>query len=261
MTELAELQQRFIEFLTAVDTGSTMDDLVQDDPQLGADVRLNIYRNAYRLRLRETIDNDHEMLGFYLGDDLFEQMVAGYIQNHPSQHRSLRQFANQLPQYLATTEPFKSHPIIGEIAAFERLLMDVFDAPEANRASLEQLQQLAPEQWPQMQLRLHPSVQFFNARWNSVESWQRLRAEQAPEPATEQPDSLWLLWRSPERLSEFRSCDALEWNSLQLAVRGANFADLCAQAAEDLPEEQVGQTMAGQLQEWLRCGVVSQIIV
>ncbi|MDM3871592.1 DNA-binding domain-containing protein [Porticoccus sp. W117] len=259
MTQLIELQKRFMAYLT--EGQGSINNLVLDDDKLGADTRLGIYRNAYRLRLREAIDNDHEILGLYLGDDLFEEMVAGYTQQHPSHYRSLRQFANQLPTYLATTEPFKNHPIIAEIAAFERLLLDVFDAPEVPRSTLTELQQLAPEQWPNMQLRLHPSVQLFNARWNSVESWQQLRAEQAPEPATEQPDSLWLMWRSIERLSEFRSCEPLEWNSLQLALRGGNFADLCEQAATVMPEQQVGEVMAGQLQEWLSIGIVSQIVI
>ena len=262
IADLVNLQQQFMQCLTDNDDNTEpFEQLITGGGNITAQTRLNIYRNAYRLRLREAIDNDHEMLGIYLGDDLFEQMVNGYIASHPSRFRSLRQFANQLPDYLRITPPFSAHPIISKLAAFERLLMDVFDAPESQRATLQQLQTLAPEQWPAMQLRFHPSMQFFKSQWNSVESWQRLRAEQPLDPATSQPDSLWLLWRGEDRLSQFRSCTALEWNSLQLAVRGADFAELCEQAAEYIAEDDIGTTMATQLQQWLQDGLISQLVL
>ena len=171
MSDLADLQKRFLGFLT--DRGEDIRDLVVDDQGISADTRLHIYRNACRLRLRGAIDTDHEVLGRYLGDELFDRMVQEYIARYPSRFFSLRDFTAHLPVFLRETAPFSGHPIVAEIAAFERLLLDVFDAPDLPRAGVNRLRGLTLDQWPGLRLRFHPSVQLFNTRWNSVESWLR----------------------------------------------------------------------------------------
>ena len=78
---LASLQQQLINYLVD-DDPSVTDKIMEQITEHGnitRDVRLHIYKNAYQARLKETIDNDHQMLGFFLGDDLFDQMVSGYI--------------------------------------------------------------------------------------------------------------------------------------------------------------------------------------
>ena len=129
MQALRELQTRFIDYLTGDSTD--MESIIKAESRTEQQARLDIYKNAYRIRLRQVIETDHEMLWTYLGDELFEQMVNGYISSHPSHYTSLRNFCDRLPDYLAGTSPFDQHPIIAEIATFERLLMDVFDAGEA----------------------------------------------------------------------------------------------------------------------------------
>jgi len=91
------------------------------------------------MRLREFIEVDHRVLGIYLGDDLFDLVAAEYVKQCPSSKTSLRHFADQLPGFLARTEPFSAHGQIPELARFERLLMTAFDAAEANKLPNEAL--------------------------------------------------------------------------------------------------------------------------
>jgi len=237
-TSLQQLQQRFFDYLLHGD--QTFADDVRDQGGIDRDVRLQIYGNAYRLRLRETIDTDHEILGLYLGDDWFEQMVQDYIAAHPSHFASLRQFCDALPEFLRTQPPFNEHPILAEIAAFERQLLAAFDAGEAPRLSWAALQSLAPTQWPSLRLRFHPSVQLFKGQWNAVESWRALKNAQPPPPATLGETAHWLLWRNHENLTEFRSLPADELALLQGFLHGVSFDDLCTSLlqwhrADDVP--------------------------
>ena len=64
--ELAQLQSSFLQFLMG--RGDPPEGLVAGHGGMAAHTRLAIYRNAYRLRLREAIETDHEILGRYLGD-------------------------------------------------------------------------------------------------------------------------------------------------------------------------------------------------
>lgn len=254
---LASLQQKLINYLVDDDptATTTIMEQIKDHGSITRDVRLHIYKNAYQVRLKETIENDHEMLGFFLGDDLFDQMVLGYINAYPSDNTSLRYFADKLPLFLANNAPFKDHPIISELAHFERLLMVAFDAADATRFTRDLLANTPPEQWPDLVFRFHPSVQLAHFHYNSVETWQALKQEQSPEPAKEQ-HSDWLLWRNKDRLTQFRSLPEQEYNLITMILNGASFTALCDFLLEEVSEEQASQVALNYLLTWLDDGIL-----
>jgi hypothetical protein len=254
VADLRALQHRFSRFLRG--KGGDIQELIAPQGKLSVASRLGIYRNAYRLRLRETIETDHEILGLYLGDELFEQMVDGYIERCPSRFFSLRDLTTRLPGFLRQTPPFADHPVLAELASFERRLLDVFDAPDASRAHLEELRRLSPDHWPDLQLRYHPSMQLFTAQWNSVECWRALKTGGTPPEAIQQPGSHWLLWRGCDQLSQFRSLPALERSLIVSALAGAPLSVLCEQLAAELPEDQVGPRLLDRLGNWLEEGLI-----
>lgn len=255
-SDLQQRQQQLMDFLLGRDEAIASH--VVDQGGIGSDIRLAIYRNAYRIRLRETIDVDHPVIGSYLGDDLFDQMVDGYIDNHPSSFSSLRQFADALPAFLAEHPPFAEHPQIAELARFERMLLSAFDAADADRLPADHLTTIPAEQWPELHIRFHPSVQLFNTEWNVVEIWQQLKAEQTP-PAPEQETAFWLLWRNDERLTEFRSLSPQELVLLQGCLNGHNFAQLCEDLLEHVAEDEVANMLVGTISKWLQQGLISRI--
>ncbi len=220
--------------------------------------RLHIYRNAYQVRLGETIDSDHPATGVYLGDKLFELMVSEYRQQHASSHRSLRRFANELPSFLATQAPFSDNPQISELARFERLLMSAFDAADAPRVTRQQLAQLPAEHWPIMELVFHPSVLLFESHWNAVEIWQAIKEEQPP-PVAQQGSVAWLLWRNEDLLTEFRHLGAAELAMFKLFSSGENFAAACEALLDIEAEDQISATAINILMGWLDSGLLQAI--
>lgn len=257
MPGLAKLQTRFIDFLSG--KSGQITSAVATQGNIDTETRLNIYRNAYQIRLKQVLETDHEMLGIYLGDDLFERMATGYIETHPSSFTSLRHFAEQLPEYLRQAEPFNAHPIISELAFFERRLLDVFDAADANRTPLSALKEIPPDDWPGMKLRFHPSTQLFIAGWNSIESWKALKAGLEPPAAQLQGDAYWLLWRGDSLLSEFRPIDEDEYLLLSLAIEGNTFASMCESLLSRHDEDQIGAISLHYLTRWLEQGIIKAI--
>lgn len=269
---LKDLQHQFLDYLQKqqLNQPHALHDHVVDQGNINAAQRLEIYGNAYRIRLQKVIETDHPVLCAYLGDDLFDQLLQGYLQSHPSQVRSLRHFCAPLPEYLGAREPFSAHPILAELAAFESLLLDSFDAADRKRLDFSAVQALPAEQWPDMQLRLHPSVQFFLARWNSVESWQAMKAESDPPVAARiqlsdgQPDEQWvtrpwLVWRDRERLTQFRSLDGAEYELLRGVIDGKKFAELCELLLNWQTPDQIGQQIVSMMQRWFADGIVIAI--
>ncbi|WP_428035740.1 DNA-binding domain-containing protein [Amphritea sp.] len=251
------LRLRQQQMMAALLTGdNTITGHIAGDHNLDAQQRLSIYQSGYRLRLREVIDNDHPVLGSYLGDELFEQMVEGYIEAVPSRYRSLRYYCDPLPEYLYQDAFFSQYPHISELARFERSLLSSFDAPDRETASPEELQQLAPQRWPGMQLRFHPSLQLFTSQYNTVEIWQAIKAEQTPPDPTRQP-GCWGIWRNRERLTEFRSVAPLEQHLIDSFLQGESFATAAEITAANVGEATAAAELLSILVRWLELGWVS----
>lgn len=254
MFELNKLQHEFMQHL--LDKDSVIAENVTQQGQVPVSTRLGIYGNAYKVRLKGSIENDHEMLGIYLGDELFDLLAAGYIASKPSHYTSLRDFCQHLPEYLRTTEPFSDNPIIAEIANFERLLLIAFDAGNANRATIENLTSIPQEQWPELKLRFHPSLQIYSTLWNSVPSWQALKAEKSP-PQQEELNAQWLIWRNRDRITEFRSLANDEHAMLNGFLQGSSFAEVCELLLEYHLEEEVATSAIQHLTSWIQIGIIS----
>ena len=257
MPALHELQHSFMAFLRS--RKGDVAQFVIGDETLDVATRLEIYRNAYSIRLKKSIETDHPVLGNYLGDELFERMAQGYISQCPSGFTSLRDFGNSLPDYLARTDPFSDNPILAEIALFERQLLFAFDAADAGRARLEDLQSMAPEDWPGMLVELHPSVYTFAARWNSVECWQAMKEGNAPPMAAQETMHNWVLWRGTDRLTQFRKLS--EDGALMLAglALEKTFSQVCEELLAMVAEDQISSVAAGHLLQWVEAGIVSRV--
>lgn len=249
---LVELQSQMIDFLT--DSEMAIADNIVEQGNITKATRLNIYKNAYFQRLKEVIDNDHQMLGLYLGDDLFDEMAKGYVEKYPSNVTSLRHYADSLPTFLTENTPFSNHPILAELAHFERLLLTAFDAADTRIFTLTHLQTVDQDDWPTLVFRLHPSVQLATYQFNTVESWQALRAEKAPEAPFKQAGT-WLLWRNLERLTEFRSLSEEELSLIQLMLKGEDFSTLCEFLAESSDEADVTSLAINYLVTWINQGL------
>jgi hypothetical protein len=251
---LRELQTQFIRYMLG--QAHQLDEYIQPDDTGAVEARLSIYANAYRVRLRQAIETDHEILWRYLGDELFSRVAEAYIARHPSSSPSLRHFADGLPELLAEGAPFNEHPELAELAGFERALMDVFDASDAERVGVDALRAIEAAQWPTLNLRFHPSVRIYSTHWNSVEIWKALKADHPPMQVRHRPTH-WLLWRGTSHLSEFRPLRAEEMTLLSAALDGANFAELCECLLEHRSADAVSATLLEYLVSWLEAGLVS----
>ncbi|WP_341503556.1 DNA-binding domain-containing protein [Gallaecimonas sp. GXIMD4217] len=252
---LAELQGAFLAALKG-EPDALLAQVAEQGPLAPAD-RIAIYGNAYRLRLAAVLETDHPMLALYLGDEAFGELCEGYIDHHPSRHKSLRHFGEALPAYLVEQAPFAEHPQLAELARFERLLLDAFDGADGARAAPGCLAELAPEHWPGLRLDFHPCVRVFETRCNAVPIWQALKADEMPPPPLLAPGR-WLIWRSRDRLTEFRHLDEDEALLLRLLlVEGVILAEACEGLAETLPAEQIPRLLQSSLGRWLEDGIIT----
>ena len=254
MNSLAALQRRF------------MGSIVQRDHRVASDLRseggidvalgLGIYSHAYQARLREVLGNDHGALSSYLGDVLWNELCAAYLATHPSQHRSLRQFGDALPEFLALHFTFKGHVEIAELVRFERSLLDCFDSRDVPLATWKQLQQLPAADWPSLRIEFSSSVRRLSMASNAIAIWIALKANRLPTTERVEP-SEWLCWRDAELVTQFRSLDVEEAALLDFFLGGGGFSDACEYLLAWHPADDVPSRAVGHLARWAEDGLVS----
>lgn len=254
---LVQLQRQFIAHLRGKPADALQEAI--NAGRLPAATGLRIYAHAYGAHLREALENDHPVLAAYLGDELWDAMCSGYIDAHPSRVRSLRDFGNALPAYLAVAEQFRGHPQLAELAHFERLLLDSFDAADDPRADWAQLQGIPPDHWPDLRVRLHRSVRVHRAGHGSVAIWQAIKDEQAPPTCAGIEDAVdWVLWRDEDGVGRFRSLELDCAAAIGCCKHGGSFAELCELMAITHPIDEVPTRVLACLQDWCQQGWIAR---
>jgi hypothetical protein len=210
------------------------------------ELRLDIYRNAYRARLREALGSVFERTWIYLGDEDFAAAGARYVEAHPSTGRNLRDYGADFPANLRTAMP--DDPEVAELATMDWNLHIAFDAPNAPLLEHSGLAALSEADWASARFVFHPSVSMAVFEWNVLEVWHALDLERTPPPARrlERPMAH-LFWRS-ELASRFRSLDHAEYLALRDLAAGAPFATIC----ERVTPEQAGA--------WLRSWIAEELL-
>ena len=126
-------------------------------PAVPAATRLAVYSNAYRIRLAEALAANVPQLQQLLGAEEFGAVASRYIDEHPSQFASIRWFGDRLAQELERSHA--AQPWLAELARWEWALAASFDAQDATAVGIEALAAVAPDDWGELRLEFHPSVQ------------------------------------------------------------------------------------------------------
>jgi hypothetical protein len=253
--QLRQLQQEMQRALLNED--SNIRAAIIDAPPLPADARLAIYRNAYRVRLIDALDDTYSGLHRLLGDETFVALGEMFVAAHPSVHRSIRWYGSELADFLSHCPPFAAQPILSEVARFEWTLAEVFDAPDAATLERAALKVVEPDAWAKIKFRFHPSVRRMTLVWNTVNVWQAVsRDEEPPQPELAPQPVHWLLWRQDFK-NYFRSLDAAEDAALDAALLGLTFAEICAAMSEQLTEEEIPLRAAALVGTWVDSGIIA----
>lgn len=257
-SSLRELQQCLQDHV--LHGGSAMPKLI--DCRIGTDatLRLGIYANAYRLRLLQALKTDYPALHTLAGDELFERIGRDYIDACASTNFSIRYFGQHLPAFIDETPGYREIPVLAEMARLEWLLSLAFDAADSESVDEASLSTLPMESWPSMRLRFHDSLQRYDFFWNAPGIWRAIDQRLPPEsPVIHDVARPWLIWRH-QLQNYFRLMDPAEAFALDNLRSGSDFAAVCSGLCDFLKPEEVGLKAAGYLRNWIRAGIISEVL-
>jgi len=256
MTELAALQSLFQGYV--VDNDDAAVPAFIGDVSASAEERLNIYYEAYRLRLLEVLREDFPGLRALISADTFNAMGLRYLGRFPPHHPSVRSFANNMAEFLSTDGVYSEWPYLAEMARFECARGLAFDGPNVDVMTLEAFGAIPAENWPSLRVRFHPTLQRLRFHWNVGPLARAISAEEpVPPPVGLDNPETWAVWRRGLTVY-FRSLDETEVRAMDAFADGRTFADVCAALCDCLDAEAVPARMAGMLNQWVTEGLVTK---
>ncbi len=172
-----------------------LESVIRPSRSQSSSARLEIYVDAYHERLMECLREEFTATRSAVGDELFDALAFGYLQRFPSRSYTLnrlganfavfldesRLHAQAVPDGGETSWP----DFIVELAIFERLQRDVFDAPGIEgRAPLDadQLLTIPPDNWPALALIPAPCLRLITTNHPVHTYWNALKQGAQPSP-------------------------------------------------------------------------------
>lgn len=255
---LADVQRHIQDYLLGKSQHALI--LTSDTPGFSRDERLDVYLQAYRLRLVDALRSDYPALAAQMDDVDFQEACEDYLQQHPSRHPSLRWLGQKLPDFLRRHAIWGQRADMVELADFEWAQAMAFDAADVPSLSVDALSSLLPERWLTLGLRFHPSLQQVVCTTNAPQVWHahvHQRVDIAAEKLAEAQD--WLIWREDLQIV-YRPLSAAEAHALQAFLDRQSFADVCELLCNYFEPDAVPLHAARYLQQWLQDRLVTALV-
>lgn len=260
MSQLSELQTAFQHHLLD-NTKKNIQRAIISTARMPAEKRLGIYAHAYYSRLVEALGANYPLLLLYLGETAFNQLGYDYAKQFPSSYRSIRWFGDKFSLFLSEHPDYQDYPYLAELAQIEWTMCAVFDAPDHSVLLLEELGNIPPEKWLNMQLHAHPSLRTLTLTWNSMQIWQALNRDEHPGKAALYDIPItWLFWRQ-DLINHFCSLIPQDAWAIEAVLNGLTFGEICAGLTQWYEEEEVSQYVAALLKGWIAAGLISGVSV
>jgi hypothetical protein len=255
VTSLRDLQAIFAGVVTGASPTKALESHV-DGPSHRAQSRIGVYADAYLSRLHDVLREDYPRVAAVLADE-FHPMAREYVRQHPSDHPSLRHLGRHLSGFLSHHRPRKAPLWLADLASLEWARVEAFDAADRRAMTLEDLQAIPRELWPELRLELMPSVRILTLSWAVDDIWLALDQEHRVPRAVRRRTTL-VAWRNGF-VVRHRACSGFETRAIARVEQLARFADVCDDFAGpgDRDVARAAQRAFFALRQWIADGWVA----
>jgi Putative DNA-binding domain len=220
-------------------------------PKVADPLGLDIYYAAYRARLREAVSETFEKSRAWLGDEVFDAVVADYISANPPTHWSLSEYGETLPRWFART--FADDPEIGELAAIEWALHHCFSGAEGEPFDWAGIAGL---DWENAVITLVPTYAEVEMRTNAATIWRTMADGVEPPEASLLPERVKLRFWRRGHSPNYVAMDRFEAQALNLIQQSLTFSAVCASLETSFPDADIARKVGDLLVQWRGDGLI-----
>lgn len=124
-------------------------------------------------------------------------------------------------------------PFLVELARLERIIIEVFHAPDTDPLDAASLRVISPADWPTFMLRTSTALAILDCEWAVNEVLPAIEEKREWSPPRHTPTSI-LVWRQTSQV-HYRELDVGERDALRMSRDGASFAMICEAVASTAP--------------------------
>jgi hypothetical protein len=214
--------------------------------------RLEIYADAYVLRLRDVLAEDFPRVAKLIGEQQFNRLVCEYLRAHPSTEPSVRHLGRALAEFIRGRADLPAW--LADLAALEWARVNAFDAPDNEPLTAVKLATVDPAQWPQLRMAAVRSLEVVIAQWPVHRLWLD------DKPGGLEPCATSIrVWRRPDFSVLHAPMDRYEAAAIEKLLKGSTFAEIC-QVFDDLDEQEGAKQSGALLLRWLEDGIVADTL-
>ena len=130
-----------------------------------------VYRNNYRVNLREALRASFPITAQLVGEEFFAAMASVFVATNPPHSPVLIEYGAAFPDFIGGFEPAEAVPYLADVARLETCWNDAYHAPEAGHMDFKAMRQLSASGLAASQVRLHPSLRLLHSSYPVASIW------------------------------------------------------------------------------------------
>lgn len=180
---LEEAQRLFFDLVTAPESVAKtleargagarrrVEELLAGDDRLDAVGRLEVYAQAYFLRVRDALLEDFPRTAAALGEDRWHNLVTDFLVARPPTRWSLRWAGEALPALLQTNPLGAERPWLADAAELEQARNEAFQALDGE-GGIARLADVPAAAWPELRFGAVPGTALVETDWDLASWWE-----------------------------------------------------------------------------------------
>jgi hypothetical protein len=236
--KLAELEELFYASVRSDAPPPELDRAFLSTPALSAVRRMNIYRSAYWARQERTLAEIFPQTRRALGDEPFRRFSRDFLTRFPSEYAAIERIGERFATFAAERRA-ELPRILPDLARLEWARVDVLLAPD--RPTLVGRESLTGHDFARCRATLGPHVWVLRLPRAVLRYW---TGEGEPDADDLESRVCTVVYRRAHKVYHGPFEDP-QGTAIELAARGAVFAEVCAVLADEQSTERIASIIAG----------------
>ena len=133
--------------------------------------RFDVHRNNVSHARIDTLRSIYPVVQKLVGEQFFTAMAREFIERNPPTSPLLFRYGGNFPDFVSGFPPAETVPYLADVARIEWSRLQAYHARDAEPVSIEALTDVATDDLPALQLRLHPSLGVVRSNWPVFSIW------------------------------------------------------------------------------------------
>ncbi len=232
-------------------------DFIENGGPLSREKRLDIYAEGYFARVLSSLSGDFKTLERFIGEAAFAKLISEYLDEYPSRFTHIGEVGIHLAHFIAGHDFGRKLPMLADLAELEWATIESFYSSDVPPLSEKRLAEIPTDAWPQVRLRLSPSVRLLKPGYGVHVLWRERDSETFPPELTRAETPL--LVRRERYDVQVEELSLPAWEMLRCLKAGEPLGAICEAMQGEFEALASPPPLLQWFSAWVKTGVIFEI--